>query len=244
MTGPSAAAHSAAFCSKDRPDRNPFLLAQLNPASVLRSTTEQAPYHHWAATQIDVGGNTTTKNDVVVDGSPNMASEKSAYTPDDGRCAGSERATECGGRRVRPLRRRRPHRADEVGHELRFTEPATTWAATPPSMLWRITSRGARISPAITSTAARWARRSRRTSSSTSSPMKPGAVRIPRSVAFTLAHRSRAHGQLLAVDQRARRPAHDLRSVHHATQWQHGDPHALPWQHYSGSAAGPGRDAA
>jgi len=42
-------------------NRNPFLLAQLNPASVLRSTTEQSPYHHWAATQIDVGGNTTTK---------------------------------------------------------------------------------------------------------------------------------------------------------------------------------------
>ena len=62
-------------------NRNPFLLAQLNPASVLRSTTEQSPYHHWASTQIDVGGNTTTKNDVVVDGAPNMASEKSAYTP-------------------------------------------------------------------------------------------------------------------------------------------------------------------
>jgi hypothetical protein len=62
-------------------NRNPFLLAQLNPASVLRSTTEQSPYHHWAATQVDVGGNTTTKNDIVVDGAPNMASEKSSYTP-------------------------------------------------------------------------------------------------------------------------------------------------------------------
>ena len=62
-------------------NRNPFLLAQLNPAAVIRSTTEQSPYHHWAATQVDVGGNTSTKNDVVVDGAPNMASEKSAYTP-------------------------------------------------------------------------------------------------------------------------------------------------------------------
>jgi hypothetical protein len=62
-------------------NRNPFLLTQLNPAVVLRSTTEQSPFHHWAATQIDVGGNTTTKNDVVVDGAPNMASEKSSYTP-------------------------------------------------------------------------------------------------------------------------------------------------------------------
>jgi hypothetical protein len=61
--------------------RNPFLLASLNPAVVVRSTTEQSPYHHWAATQLDVGGNTTTKNDIIVDGAPSMASEKSSYTP-------------------------------------------------------------------------------------------------------------------------------------------------------------------
>lgn len=62
-------------------NRNPFLLAQLNPASVIRSTTEQSPFHHWAATQIDVGGNTTTKNDIILDGASAMASEKSSYTP-------------------------------------------------------------------------------------------------------------------------------------------------------------------
>ncbi|MEP7365385.1 MAG: TonB-dependent receptor [Acidobacteriota bacterium] len=61
--------------------RNPFLLASLNPATVVRSTTEQSPYHHWAATQLDVGGNTSTKNDIVLDGAPSMASEKSSYTP-------------------------------------------------------------------------------------------------------------------------------------------------------------------
>jgi hypothetical protein len=61
--------------------RNPFLLASLNPAVVVRSTTEQSPYHHWAATQLDVGGNTTTKNDIVVDGASSMATEKSSYTP-------------------------------------------------------------------------------------------------------------------------------------------------------------------
>lgn len=61
--------------------RNPFLLASLNPAVVVRSTTEQSPYHHWAATQLDVGGNTTTKNDIIVDGASSMATEKSSYTP-------------------------------------------------------------------------------------------------------------------------------------------------------------------
>jgi hypothetical protein len=61
--------------------RNPFLLVSLNPATVIRSTTEQSPYHHWAATQFDVGGNTSTKNDIILDGAPSMASEKSSYTP-------------------------------------------------------------------------------------------------------------------------------------------------------------------
>jgi hypothetical protein len=62
-------------------NRNPFLLAQLNPATVIRSTTEQSPFHHWAATQVDVGGNTSTKNDIILDGASSMASEKSSYTP-------------------------------------------------------------------------------------------------------------------------------------------------------------------
>lgn len=61
--------------------RNPFLLATLNPATVLRSSTEQSPFHHWAASQIDVGGNTSTKNDIVMDGSPSMTTQKSSYTP-------------------------------------------------------------------------------------------------------------------------------------------------------------------
>jgi hypothetical protein len=61
--------------------RNPFLLVSLNPATTIRSTTEQSPFHHWAATQFDVGGNTSTKNDILLDGAPSMASEKSSYTP-------------------------------------------------------------------------------------------------------------------------------------------------------------------
>lgn len=61
--------------------RNPFLLAALNPATVVRSTTEQSPFHHWAASQLDVGGNTSTKNDIILDGSPSMTTQKSSYTP-------------------------------------------------------------------------------------------------------------------------------------------------------------------
>ncbi|MBM3796064.1 MAG: carboxypeptidase regulatory-like domain-containing protein [Acidobacteria bacterium] len=61
--------------------RNPFLLVSLNPATVIRSAAEQSPFHHWAASQFDVGGNTSTKNDIILDGSPSMTAQKSSYTP-------------------------------------------------------------------------------------------------------------------------------------------------------------------
>jgi hypothetical protein len=61
--------------------RNPFLLVELNPAVVLHSTTEQNPFHHWAASQFDAGGNTNDKNDIILDGSPSMVTQKSSYTP-------------------------------------------------------------------------------------------------------------------------------------------------------------------
>jgi hypothetical protein len=61
--------------------RNPFLLVSLNPATVIRSSTEQSPFHHWAASQFDVGGNTNTKNDIILDGAPSMTTQKSSYTP-------------------------------------------------------------------------------------------------------------------------------------------------------------------
>ncbi len=61
--------------------RNVFLLAALNPAVVVRSTTEQATYHLWAPNQLDGGGNTTTKNDLLVDGVPQLLANKSSYSP-------------------------------------------------------------------------------------------------------------------------------------------------------------------
>ncbi|MBM3739234.1 MAG: carboxypeptidase regulatory-like domain-containing protein [Acidobacteria bacterium] len=61
--------------------RNPFLLVSLNPATVIRSVAEQSPFHHWAASQFDVGGNTNQKNDIILDGSPSMTAQKSSYTP-------------------------------------------------------------------------------------------------------------------------------------------------------------------
>ncbi|MBI3696850.1 MAG: carboxypeptidase regulatory-like domain-containing protein, partial [Acidobacteria bacterium] len=61
--------------------RNPFLLAAANPAVVIRSSNEQSPFHHWAASQLDVGGNTNTKNDIILDGAPSMTTQKSSYTP-------------------------------------------------------------------------------------------------------------------------------------------------------------------
>ncbi len=59
-------------------NRNPFLLVALNPAVVVRSSNEQSPYHHWAANQFDVGGNTNTKNDIILDGAPSMTAKSPA----------------------------------------------------------------------------------------------------------------------------------------------------------------------
>jgi len=61
--------------------RNPFMLVSLDPAVVVRSTTQQEPFHFWAANQFDVGGSTYDRNDVILDGSPNMTVAKSGYTP-------------------------------------------------------------------------------------------------------------------------------------------------------------------
>jgi len=61
--------------------RNPYLLASLNPAIVMRSTTQQEPFHFWAANQMDIGGPSYNQNDIVLDGSPQMTSQKSSYTP-------------------------------------------------------------------------------------------------------------------------------------------------------------------
>ncbi len=61
--------------------RNPFLFVELNPAVVLTSTTQQEPFHFWAGSQFNAGGNTNDKNDILLDGAPSMTTQKSSYTP-------------------------------------------------------------------------------------------------------------------------------------------------------------------
>ncbi|HVW86899.1 MAG TPA: carboxypeptidase regulatory-like domain-containing protein [Bryobacteraceae bacterium] len=61
--------------------RNPFLFVELNPAVILTSTKEREPFHFWAGSQFDVGGNTNDKNDLLLDGTPSMTTQKSSYTP-------------------------------------------------------------------------------------------------------------------------------------------------------------------
>ncbi len=50
-------------------DRNPFKLGLLAPYAV-NTRTEMNPYNSWAANSIDLGGSTSLKNDLVIDGSP------------------------------------------------------------------------------------------------------------------------------------------------------------------------------
>jgi len=61
--------------------RNPFMMVSLDPAVVVNSTTQQEPFHFWAASQFSIGGPTNTMNDILLDGSPNMGVAKSGYTP-------------------------------------------------------------------------------------------------------------------------------------------------------------------
>ena len=61
--------------------RNPFLLAQLDPAVNYRGGQETSPYHHWAASQMDVGGNTDRQNNVLLDGVPQLVGAKGTYVP-------------------------------------------------------------------------------------------------------------------------------------------------------------------
>jgi hypothetical protein len=61
--------------------RNPFLLAALDPAVNYRGGTESSPYHHWAASSMDVGGGTSRKNNVLMDGVPQLVGAKGTYVP-------------------------------------------------------------------------------------------------------------------------------------------------------------------
>jgi len=61
--------------------RNPFTLALLDPAVVSRYTAEKNPFFMWSSSQMDVGGNTTMKNDLLLDGAPIQVGPKGSYAP-------------------------------------------------------------------------------------------------------------------------------------------------------------------
>src|SRR6185436_19211923 len=62
--------------------RNPFQLALLDPTNLNRgSTIETQPYHHRTANELDLGGGTKYRNDILLDGSPPIAGNKVGYTP-------------------------------------------------------------------------------------------------------------------------------------------------------------------
>ena len=61
--------------------RNPFTLALLDPAVVNRYTSERNPFFMWSSSQMDVGGNTSNKNDLLLDGAPIQIGPKGSYSP-------------------------------------------------------------------------------------------------------------------------------------------------------------------
>jgi len=69
---------------KDLPSstRNPLQYAMLDPTTIQRgSTIETQPYHHRTANEMDIGGGTKYRNDVLLDGTPLTAGNKLGYTP-------------------------------------------------------------------------------------------------------------------------------------------------------------------
>ena len=62
-------------------DRNPFLLAAIDPAVMLRYQTT-TPYGFWSMTTIEIGGSQTYRaNEVLLDGNPAQLSQKGSYSP-------------------------------------------------------------------------------------------------------------------------------------------------------------------
>jgi hypothetical protein len=62
--------------------RNPWQMALLDPTVINRgSTVETQPYHNRTANEIDIGGGTKYRNDILMDGSPLIAGNKLGYTP-------------------------------------------------------------------------------------------------------------------------------------------------------------------
>jgi hypothetical protein len=61
--------------------RNPFTLALLDPAVVNRYSQDRYPYFMWSSSQIDVGGSTSSRNDLLLDGVPIQLGQKGSYSP-------------------------------------------------------------------------------------------------------------------------------------------------------------------
>ncbi len=62
--------------------RNPWQLALLDPTVVNRGNlVETQPYHNRTANELDIGGGSKYRNDILLDGSPLIAGNKLGYTP-------------------------------------------------------------------------------------------------------------------------------------------------------------------
>ena len=61
--------------------RNPFRLALLDPSVVDRGWGANNPFDMWGAATIDVGGSTSGRVDLLLDGAPLMMTNKASYAP-------------------------------------------------------------------------------------------------------------------------------------------------------------------
>ena len=64
-----------------RLDRNPFKLTLLNPAAMDTRRNEMNPFQSLSVNSVDLGGGTSQKNDLIVDGSPISIGTKASHVP-------------------------------------------------------------------------------------------------------------------------------------------------------------------
>jgi hypothetical protein len=60
---------------------NPFTMAMLDPAVVNEYWAQRVPYYMYASSDMNIGGQTAGKNELLLDGTPLVEAERGSYTP-------------------------------------------------------------------------------------------------------------------------------------------------------------------
>ena len=223
--------------------RTPFLLAQLDPAVEKDDyQSEYMPYHSWGANHQKVGGGQNYTADLQVDGAPVGIGYKTAYVPSPDmvqevnvqqNAVDAEYGHSAGSAISLTLKS-----GTNQYHGTAFYQGQYPWANALEDRVYRTVNMG----------------RNHMYGGTLGHPIKKNKLfnfvayegwrqTDPSTLHRNAADRPGACGQLLAIAEQFRRPAHDLRSVEHADfgRRQNRYPHTVSRQHHPRLAVGPRR---